>query len=205
MAITAQAVKALRERTGTGMMDSKRAVEATDGDLEKAIDWLRRKGIARASAQAGRVAREGVIEIYVHHNHQLGVLLELNSESDFVARSAEFRELAHEIAVHIAAATPRFLRREDVPDDVVEARRTEFREAAVARKKPAQVVQNIVDGKLNEFFKDRVLLDQPWAKDDKRTVSDVLHEGIAKLGENITVARFARFKVRDEAELPEAV
>jgi elongation factor Ts len=205
VAITAQAVKALRERTGTGMMDSKRALEATDGDLEKAIDWLRRKGIARASAKAGRVAREGVIEIYVHHNHQLGVLLELNSESDFVARSAEFRELAHEIAVHIAAATPRFLRREDVPDDVVEARRTEFREAAVAQKKPAQVVQNIVDGKLNEFFKDRVLLDQPWAKDDKRTVSDVLHEGIAKLGENITVARFARFKVRDEAELPEAV
>ncbi|HVH66173.1 MAG TPA: translation elongation factor Ts [Candidatus Acidoferrum sp.] len=195
MAITAEQVKALRDATGAGMMDSKRALEATNGDIEKAKDWLRQKGIAKAGAKAARVAREGIIATYVHHNHQLGVLLELNSESDFVARNEEFRHLAHEIAVHIAAAEPHYLNREDVPRDVLERERAIFEAQASDQKKPPQVVEKIVTGKLNDFYKREVLLDQAWAKDDKRTVEQVVKEAIAKLGENITISRFARFRV----------
>ncbi|HEV2013781.1 MAG TPA: translation elongation factor Ts [Candidatus Dormibacteraeota bacterium] len=195
MAISADQVKALRDATGAGMMDSKRALEATNGDLEKAKDWLRQKGMAKAGAKAARTAREGIIETYVHHNHQLGVLLELNSESDFVARNEEFRHLAHEIAVHIAAAEPRYLRREDVPKDVLDRERAIFEAQANEAKKPANVIEKIVQGKLNDFYKREVLLDQAWAKDDKRTVDQMLKAAIAKLGENITISRFARFKV----------
>ncbi len=195
MAISADQVKALRDATGAGMMDSKRALEATNGDIEKAKDWLRQKGMTKAGAKAARVAREGIIATYVHHNHQLGVLLELNSESDFVARNDEFRHLAHEIAVHIAAAEPRYLRREDVPKDVLDRERAIFEAQANEQKKPPQVIEKIVQGKLNDFYKREVLLDQAWAKDDKRTVDQMLKAAIAKLGENITISRFARFKV----------
>lgn len=195
MAISADQVKALRDATGAGMMDSKRALEATNGDLEKAKDWLRQKGMAKAGTKAARTAKEGIIATYVHHNHQLGVLVELNSESDFVARNDEFRHLAHEIAVHIAAAEPRYLRREDVPEEVVNREKAIFEGQASDQKKPPQVVEKIVQGKMNDFYKREVLLDQAWAKDDKRTVDQVLKEGIAKLGENITISRFARFKV----------
>ena len=193
--ISAEQVRALREGTGAGMMDCKRALEATNGDFEKAKDWLRQKGIAKAGAKSTRVASQGLVETYVHHNHQLGVLLELNSESDFVARNEEFRHLAHEIAVHIAAAEPRYLRREDVPSDVLDRERAIFEAQANEQKKPPQVIEKIVQGKLNDFYKREVLLDQPFAKDDKRTVDQMLKEAIAKLGENITISRFARFKV----------
>jgi elongation factor Ts len=195
MAISADQVKALRDATGAGMMDSKRALEATNGDLEKAKDWLRQKGIAKAGTKAARTAKEGIIATYVHHNHQLGVLIELNSESDFVARNEEFRHLAHEIAVHIAAAEPRYLRREEVPKDVLDRERAIFEAQASEQKKPPQVIEKIVQGKLNDFYKREVLLDQAWAKDDKQTVDQVLKQAIAKLGENITISRFARFKV----------
>jgi elongation factor Ts len=195
MAISADQVKALRDATGAGMMDSKRALEATNGDIEKAKDWLRQKGMAKAGAKAVRAAREGIIATYIHHNHQLGVMVELNSESDFVARNDEFRHLAHEVAVHIAAAEPHYLRREDVPKDVLDRERAIFEAQAADQKKPPQVVEKIVLGKLNDFYKREVLLDQAWAKDDKRTVDQMLKEAIAKLGENITISRFARFKV----------
>jgi elongation factor Ts len=195
MAISADQVKALRDATGAGMMDSKRALEATNGDIEKAKDWLRQKGMAKAGAKAVRTAREGTIATYIHHNHQLGVMVELNSESDFVARNDEFRHLAHEVAVHIAAAEPHYLRREDVPKDVLDRERAIFEAQAADQKKPPQVVEKIVLGKLNDFYKREVLLDQAWAKDDKRTVDQMLKEAIAKLGENITISRFARFKV----------
>jgi elongation factor Ts len=195
MAISADQVKALRDATGAGMMDSKRALEATNGDIEKAKDWLRQKGMAKAGAKAVRTAREGIIATYIHHNHQLGVMVELNSESDFVARNDEFRHLAHEVAVHIAAAEPHYLRREDVPKDVLDRERAIFEAQAADQKKPPQVVEKIVLGKLNDFYKREVLLDQAWAKDDKRTVDQMLKEAIAKLGENITISRFARFKV----------
>ena len=197
--ISAQQVKALRDQTGSGMMDSKRALQATSGDLEKAKDWLRQKGMARAGTKSVRVAQEGLVEIYLHHNHQLGVLVELNSETDFVARTEAFRELAHEIAVHVAAASPRFLNRDDVPPALVEGTRETIRAQAVAQKKPEAVIEKIVDGKLKEFYKREVLLEQPWAKDDSRTVDEVLKEAVASFGENVTIARFARFKVQDEA------
>lgn len=193
--ISAEQVKALRDATGAGMMDAKRALEATSGDFEKAKDWLRQKGMAKAGTKAARSAREGIIATYVHHNHQLGVLVELNSESDFVARNDEFRHLAHEIAVHIAAAEPRYLRREDVPRELLDRERAIFKAQASDQKKPPQVIEKIVQGKLNDFYKREVLLDQAWAKDDKRTVDQMLKEAVAKLGENITVSRFARFKV----------
>ena len=193
--ISADQVKALRDATGAGMMDSKRALEATDGDMEKAKDWLRQKGMAKAGAKAARTAREGIIATYIHHNHQLGVMVELNSESDFVARNDEFRHLAHEVAVHIAAAEPHYLRREDVPKELLDRERAIFEAQAADQKKPPQVIEKIVQGKLNDFYKREVLLDQAWAKDDKRTVDQMLKEAIAKLGENITISRFARFKV----------
>jgi elongation factor Ts len=195
MAITADQVKMLREATGAGMMDAKRALEATSGDFEKAKDWLRQKGMAKAGAKATRVARQGIVETYVHHNQQLGVLVEVNSESDFVARNEQFRELAHEIAVHIAAADPRYLRREDVPADLLERERAIFQAQARDQKKPEAVMEKIVQGKLNDFYKREVLLDQPWTKDDKRSVSEVVKEAVGKIGENITISRFARFKV----------
>jgi elongation factor Ts len=195
MAISAEQVKALRDATGAGMMDSKRALEATNGDIEKAKDWLRQKGMAKAGAKAARTAKEGIIATYIHHNHQLGVLLELNSESDFVARNDEFRELAKEIAIHIAAAEPRYLRRDDVPEEILNRERAIYEAQAAEQKKPPQVVEKIVQGKMNDFYKREVLLDQAWAKDDKRTVDQVVKEAIGKLGENITISRFARFKV----------
>jgi elongation factor Ts len=195
MTIPAEQVKALREATGAGMMDCKRALEATNGDFEKAKDWLRQKGLAKAGAKAGRVASQGLIATYVHHNHQLGVLLEVNSESDFVARNDEFRHLAHEIAVHIAAAEPRYLRRDEVPKDVLDRERAIYEAQAIEQKKPPQVAEKIAQGKLNDFYKREVLMDQAWAKDDKRTVEQVIKEAIAKLGENITISRFARFKI----------
>jgi elongation factor Ts len=193
--ISAEQVRALREATGAGMMDCKRALEATNGDFEKAKDWLRLKGMAKAGAKATRAASQGLIETYVHHNHQLGVLLEMNSESDFVARNEEFRHLAHEIAVHIAAAEPHYLRREDVPKEVLDRERAIFEAQAQDAKKPAAVIEKIVQGKMNDFYKREVLLDQAWAKDDKRTVDQMVKEAIAKLGENITISRFARFRV----------
>lgn len=193
--ISAEQVKALRDATGAGMMDAKRALEATNGDMEKAKDWLRQKGMAKAGAKAARTAREGIIATYIHHNHQLGVMVELNSESDFVARNDEFRHLAHEVAVHVAAAEPHYLRREDVPKELLDRERAIFEAQAADQKKPPQVIEKIVQGKLNDFYKREVLLDQAWAKDDKRTVDQMLKEAIAKLGENITISRFARFKV----------
>ena len=195
MAISAEQVKALRDATGAGMMDSKRALEATNGDLEKAKDWLRQKGMAKAGTKAARTAKEGIIATYIHHNHQLGVLLEVNSESDFVARNDQFRELAKEIALHIAAAEPHYVRREEVPEEVLNREKAIYEGQAADQKKPPQVVEKIVQGKLNDFYKREVLMDQAWAKDDKRTVDQVVKEAIAKLGENITISRFARFKV----------
>ena len=195
MAISADQVKVLREATGAGMMDCKRALEATQGDLEKAKDWLRQKGIAKAGAKATRTARQGLVEAYIHHNGQVGVLVELNSESDFVARNQVFKGLAHEIALHVAAADPHYLRREDVPQGILQRERSIFEAQAREQRKPDAVVQKIVEGKLNDFYKREVLLEQPWTKDDKQSIEQLVKEAIAKLGENITISRFARFKV----------
>jgi elongation factor Ts len=197
--ITAALVKQLREMTGAGMMDCKRALEATGGDLEKAKDWLREKGMARAASKAGRSANEGTIEAYVHGGGavgaRLGVLVEVNCESDFVAKTDDFKQLARELALQVAGAAPLYVRREDVPTEVIEHERAVFR--AQAAGKPADIVDKIVVGKLEAFYAETCLLDQPWVRDEKhrKKVGELITEAVAKLGENITVARFARFQL----------
>ncbi len=193
--ISAQMIKALREATGAGVMDCKRALQESHGDFERAKAWLVRKGLDRATAKADREVKQGLVYAYIHHNHQLGVLLELNSESDFVARNEEFRRLGHELALQVAGADPKWVRREDVPQLVLDRERASIEADARDQKKPEAVVAKIVNGKLNDFYKREVLMEQAWTKDDKKSVEHLVKEAIAKLGENITVSRFVRYKV----------
>ena len=198
--ITAALVKQLREMTGAGMMDCKRALEATGGDLEKARDWLREHGLARAARKAGRSTNEGAIEAYVHHSSgvgRVGVLVEVNCESDFVAKTDDFKHLAHEIALHVAGASPQYVSRDQVPADVVERERNVYR--AQVADKPANIQDKIIEGKIEAFYAEVCLVDQPYIREPKKKVGDLIKEGIAKLGENITVSRFARFAVGESA------
>ena len=202
--ITAAQVKALRDATGAGMMDCKRALEEAGGDMAAATEILRARGQAGAEKRAGKEAREGVIGSYLHHNARVGVLVEVNSETDFVANTHEFRALAKEIALHVASMDPRWVRREDVPPDVVE------RESRVAEAKaremgrPEQVIPKIVTGMLDAFYKDHVLLEQPYVRDDSRTVADLVNDVAAKVNEKVAVRRFARFKVGEASPDGEA-
>jgi elongation factor Ts len=200
MAITAQMVKELRERTSAPMMDCKAALTETQGDMEKAIDFLRKKGLASAAKKAGRVAAEGAVGSYIHGAGKLGVLVEVNCETDFVARTDEFQELIRDIAMHIAAAEPRFVRREEVTDEVLEREKEIFRDQATASGKPANVVEKIVQGKMEKYFSEYVLLEQPFVKDSDKTVGQLITERIAKIGENIQVRRFVRFKLGEGIE-----
>ena len=200
MAITAQMVKELRERTSAPMMDCKTALTETQGDMEKAIDFLRKKGLASAAKKAGRVAAEGAVGSYIHGAGKLGVLVEVNCETDFVARTDEFQELIRDIAMHIAAAEPRFVRREEVTDEVLEREKEIFRDQATASGKPANVVEKIVQGKMEKYFSEYVLLEQPFVKDSDKTVGQLITEKIAKIGENIQVRRFVRFKLGEGLE-----
>ncbi|HEX9668563.1 MAG TPA: translation elongation factor Ts [Thermoanaerobaculia bacterium] len=200
MQITAQMVKALRERTGAGMMDCKWALGEAGGDMEKAIDLLRKKGLAAAAKKAGRVAAEGAVGSYIHAGGKIGVLVEVNCETDFVARTDQFQELVRDIAMHIAAAEPRFLSREEVTPDDLERERAIFREQALASGKPAAVVDRIVAGKLEKYYAEHVLLEQPFVKDPDKTVGQLVQERIAKIGENIVVRRFARFRLGEGIE-----
>ena len=201
--INAAQVKQLREMTGAGMMDCKRALEATGGDVEKAKDYLREHGLARAAKKAGRATSEGIIEAYVHAAGgvaKLGVLVEVNCESDFVAKTDDFKNLARELALQVAGRGPLYVSREEVPADVVERERNIYR--AQVADKPANIQDKIIDGKLEAYYAEICLLDQPWVKDmsGKTKVSELVKQTIAKLGENITVARFARFVVGEGAE-----
>jgi elongation factor Ts len=199
--VTAAMVKELRELTGAGMMDCKRALVASDADIDKAVDWLRAKGMARAADKAGRAANEGIVEAYVHgggvSGQKLGVLIEVNCESDFVAKTDDFKQLARELALQVAGAAPLFVRREDVPPVTVERERAVFR--AQIADKPANIQDKIVEGKLNAYFSQICLLEQPYVREDKKKVSELINEAVAKLGENISVARFARFQVGESA------
>ncbi|MFO7311055.1 MAG: translation elongation factor Ts [Bacillota bacterium] len=192
--ITPQMVKELRERTQAGMMDCKRALEETGGDMEKAVAYLREKGLAAAAKKAGRVAAEGLVEAYIHPGGRVGVLIEVNCETDFVAKTEEFRQLARDLAMQVAAARPQYVSREDVPAAVLEEERRIYRAAALNEGKPERVVDKIVEGRLEKFFKEVCLLEQPFIKDPDRTVQEIIQEKIAALGENITVRRFARFE-----------
>ena len=198
--ITAQMVKELRERTGAGMMDCKNALNDCQGDLEAAIDALRKKGLAAAAKKAGRVTAEGAVGSYIHAGGKIGVLVEVNSETDFVARTDEFQELVRDIAMHIAAAEPRFVRREEVTPDVLEHERTIFREQALASGKPANVVERIVSGKIEKYYSEYVLLEQPFVKNPDVTVAQHIAEKVGKIGENIQVRRFVRYKLGEGLE-----
>jgi len=195
MSVDAKTVKALRDKTGAGMMDCKKALAETGGDMEKAIVYLREKGIASASKKSGRATREGRIVSYIHPGDKLGVMLEVNCETDFVAKGEQFIEFTRDIAMHIAAAAPRFLTHEDIPADVIEEERSIYRTQALNDGKPEKIVDKIVDGRIKKFAAEVCLLDQPFVKDDKVTISDFIKNGIATFGENISIARFARFKL----------
>jgi len=198
VAITSAQVKELREQTGAGMMDCKRALEETGGDVQKAIDLLRTKGLAAAAKRAGRVANEGVVESYIHMQGRLGVLVEVNSETDFVANTDEFRALARDIAMHIAAANPTWISREEVDPEELERERKIYEEQAREQGKPENILPKIVEGKVEAFYKERVLLDQPWIRDDKKTIGDLVTETGSKVGENVGIRRFARFKIGED-------
>ena len=200
MSVTPQMVKELRERTGAGMMDCKNALLESKGDMEGAIDVLRKKGLASAAMKAGRVTAEGAVGSYIHAGGKIGVLVEVNCETDFVARTDAFQELVKEIALHIAAADPRFVRREEVTEDVLTRERAVQRERTLAEGKPEKVVDKIVEGRMEKFFAEFVLLEQPFVKDPDKTVADLINEKIAKIGENIQVRRFSRFKLGEGIE-----
>jgi len=194
-AISSKDVSELRQRTGAGMMDCKRALEEAGGDMDKAAEILRKKGIAKAEKRAGSTATQGIVLSYIHHNHQVGVLVELNSETDFVARNESFRELAREIAIHIASADPIGVSASDIPQDLLDRERRIAEEQVAAEGKHENVRAKIVEGKLKKFVAERTLLEQPFVKDDSKTVGDLVKEASGKLGEVVTVRRFARFQV----------
>ncbi|WP_457621246.1 translation elongation factor Ts [Persephonella sp.] len=191
----AKLVKTLREMTGAGILECKKALEETGGNLEEAVELLRKRGIAKAAKKAGRETKEGIIHSYIHAGGRVGVLLELNCETDFVARNEVFKELANEIALQIAAMKPQYVSREDIPREVIEKEGEIAREAAIAEGKPEHIAEKIAEGKLEKFFKEVCLLEQPYIKDDKKTIEDLIKEYIAKLGENIKVSRFCRYEI----------
>jgi len=198
--ITSEMVKALREKTGAGMMDCKKALEETQGDMEKATEWLRKKGLAAAAKKAGRIAAEGIVDSYIHGGGRIGVLVEVNCETDFVARTPEFRELVHEVAMQIAASNPKYIAREDVPAEVIEKEKEILRAQLAGEKKPAHVLDKIVEGRLEKFYKDFCLLEQPYIRDPNRTVRELIMEKTAKIGEKISVRRFVRYEMGEGLE-----
>ena len=192
-AITAKEVSELRNRTGAGMMDCKKALEQTNGDMDAAIEMLRKSGAAKAEKRVGRTASEGLIGSYIHHNGKIGVIVEVNCETDFVARTDDFRNLVKSIAEHIAAAAPLAVDKDQIPAEKIESERRIFTEQVKESGKPANLVDKIVEGKIEAFYKEVCLLNQPWVRDDKRTVGELVKEMSGKTGENIQVRRFSRF------------
>ena len=199
--ISAQMVKELRERTGAPMMDCKGALTEAGGDAEKAVELLRKKGLAKAAKKAGRKAADGVVASYIHAGGKIGVLVEVNCETDFVARTDDYQQLVKDVAMHIAAADPSFVRREEVTDEVLETERRLYREQALEEGKPEAVVDRIVEGKLKKFYGEAVLLEQPFIKDTDLTIEKLIAEKIGKLGENIQLRRFARFQLGGGASI----
>jgi len=195
MTVTADLVKQLRDRTGAGMMECKKALVDSNGDFEKAIDSLRKSGVSRAEQRSGRAASEGLVEAYIHPGNRVGVLIEVNCETDFVARTDEFQELVRNLAMQVAAAGAEYVRREEVPADRVEREKEIFASQVAAQGKPAAVVEKIVSGKLDKFFSEICLLEQPYIRDDKVTISALIQQAAAKTGENVQVRRFTRFRL----------
>jgi elongation factor Ts len=198
--VSAAQVRDLREKTGAGMMDCKKALGESGGDFEKAVVYLREKGLAAAAKRSARAASEGQVGSYIHAGGKIGVLVEVNCETDFVARTPQFQSLVKDLAMQVAAANPRFVRREDVAADVIEAERSIYRVQASESGKPAPVIEKIVDGKVEKFFADVCLLEQPFIKEPQRTVGQLVTDAIGQLGENIVVRRFARFQLGEMTE-----
>jgi elongation factor Ts len=198
--VNASQVRELRDKTGAGMMDCKRALAESAGDLERAVVYLREKGLAAATKRSGRTASDGLVGSYIHAGGKIGVLIEVNCETDFVARTPQFQNLVKDLAMQVAAANPRFVRREEVTAEVIEAERSIYRAQASSSGKPAAVIEKIVDGKVEKFFADVCLLEQPFIKEPQRTVGQLVTDAVAQLGENIVVRRFARFQLGEMTE-----
>ncbi|MGH2576415.1 MAG: translation elongation factor Ts [Actinomycetota bacterium] len=198
--ISAEEVKRLRQRTGAGMMDSKKALQEADGDVDRAVEILRERGLASAQKRAGRSATQGVIDAYIHHNNTVGVLVEVNCETDFVAKTDEFRRLARDVALHIASAMPQWVTRDEVPEEILETERRIYEAEARQKGKPDNALDRIVEGKLQGFFKTTVLLDQPFVKQLEKTVQQLVDEVSAKVGEKVAVRRFVRYKLGEDLD-----
>ncbi len=203
MAISAKLVQELRAKTGAGIMDCKRALTETEGDLEKAVETLRKKGLAAAAKKAGRVTSEGAVASYIHGGGKIGVLVEVNCETDFVARTDQFQQLVKDISMHIAAANPLYLSREDVAQDVIEKEREIYRAQFQDSGKPENVIEKIVDGKIEKYFSDVCLLEQAFVKEQEKTIQQLVTEMIAQLGENLNIRRFVRFALGEGIEKEE--
>ena len=191
---TSEMIKQLRERTGAGMLDCKKALEACGGDIEKAIEELRKKGLAQVAKKAGRIAAEGVVDAYIHGNGRIGVLVEVNIETDFAAQNEEFRTFVKDIAMQIAASKPEYVDRDDVPASVLEKEKEIIRSQSMQEGKPEKVVEKMLAGRIEKFYKENCLLEQPWIRDPAVTIRQLLNERIAKIGENINIRRFVRFE-----------
>lgn len=198
--ISASVVKQLREKTGAGMMDCKKALSETGGDLEKAAEYLREKGLAAAAKKAGRIAAEGIVDAYIHMGGRIGVLVEVNCETDFVARTDEFRAFVRDVAMQIAATNPQYLRREDVPEEVLQKERDILKAQALNEGKPEKVVEKIVEGRIEKFYTENCLLEQAFIRDTDLSITDLLKEKIAKIGENINIRRFVRYEMGEGLE-----
>lgn len=198
--ITAALVKELRERTGAGMMDCKKALTEVGGDMDKAIDFLREKGLAAAAKKEGRIAAEGIVEAYIHGGGRIGVMLELNCETDFVAKTDEFKQFARDIALQIAAAKPQYLSKADVPEEVLEHEKNILRAQALNEGKPEKIVEKMVEGRISKFYKEVCLLEQEFVKDPDKTINDILLEKTAKIGERIVIRRFTRYEMGEGLE-----
>ncbi len=194
MNITASMVKELREATGSGMMDCKKALVDSNGDMEKAIEYLKEKGLAAVAKKADRIAAEGIVDSYIHGDGRIGVLIEVNIETDFAAKNVDFRSFVKDIAMQVAASSPQYVQREDVPKDVVEKEMELLKEQAIEEGKPAHIAEKMVSGRIEKFYKDICLLEQPFIKDTDKTVQDILNEQIAKIGEKISIRRFTRYE-----------
>ena len=203
MAFTAQDVKTLREITGCGMMECKKALTEADGDQDKAIELLRERGLAAAAKKAGRVAAEGLVEAYIHGGGRIGVLVEVNCETDFVAKTDAFKELVKDIAMHIAATNPSYLKREEVPTAELEHEQAVLAEQARNEGKPEKIIEKMVAGRIEKYYKEVCLMEQPFVKDPDKTISDLITESIAKIGENISIRRFTRYQLGEGIEKKE--
>lgn len=195
MAITSEMVKELRQATGAGVLNCKKALEASNGDLDKAVEYLREKGLAAAAKRAGRAASDGVIGVYVHHGSRIAAMVELNCETDFVARTKEFQALAHDLAMQVAATQPQYITRENVPPEVIETEKQIYRAQMANQNKPEHILDRIIEGKLEKLYQGDCLLEQPFIKDEDLTVDDLIKNAIARIGENIVLRRFVRYEI----------